>query len=395
MKGELYLDTENIFYSLRTSDRKQQLPPATDAQLFGADNDTSLVRKAGKIFDLLTSWYREHAKADPLEVHSYGQNWDPGVKALLLALTAEEESFARVVNAGNAEQEVDPNLRLGLYHRNGARTLHHSVGAAQHAAEQKLVKDLLIRLQDPAPASYLVGSADHDALFPLDHAVLERPTLDAWVLLPATSRVWRRFRLQGSYPHIPSSRVFTLDEVLRSSWTTGGRLKKARQGLNAYDMKRITAARESAGLPTEFTHDNRQQQRRLEGMVARLIGIHESNLVAARPGSPKWRNAIGADWLLDAANTSLFTEVSESERESVLNGTIAAPRLAQLIRAAGVRHLLHTEDAETVCSLIFGLTGLTSDYRAAAAACVEVMLRADSQAVAAVEPLTASRAFPS
>lgn len=357
MTAEVYLDTENLFRGFRPA---AQSPEAdtVQAELFGAavaDGEDSSIARMRRVVTAVFTWFDQVLREPPTRVSSYGKVWDQGVETFLTVLGENDvESFARVrgqaetdprwetagtqgrgtVPAGDSahgvalEVKPSPALRRALYKWEGVQTIHVHVETGKNKAEEKLARDFLENGSVPGAATrYIIGSGDHDAIYPFDHSCIDH-TIKAWVLLPPRHvGVYRKFGEAGSYPHIPAGRVMSLPEVLHQMRVHSNKEAQAvRRAAVKRRQARVSEAKSLHGLAAANNPDAALRH------VALVANIDVSQLRGAVPGSAEWRRALGEEWVVDAAESYLPEFMTEAEAVLLAKGRVHARRVGALVR---------------------------------------------------------------
>lgn len=365
MTAEVYLDTENVFRGFRPASQTAEAD-TVQAELFGepvADGE-SIIARMRRVVTALFQWFDRALSEPPSLVSSYGKVWDPGVETFLTVLAendvdtfarvrGEAETYSRWTEEGEASNrrapapprdvalEVKPAsaLRRALYRWAGVPTIHVHVEAGKNKAEERLVGDFLRAgpARDEA-ARYLLGSGDHDALYPFDHACIDK-TVKVWVLLPPRHfGTYRKFGDFGDYPHIPAGRVTSLPEVLHQMRVHRNESHKGRLAVLERRQARVRSALSISGVVAAIDPG-------LAHRVALIANIDVSQLHRAVPGSPEWRRALGEEWVVQAAATYLPELMSEGEAALLARGRVHPERIALLVRLSILRRAMTGHDA--------------------------------------------------
>ncbi|KQQ07556.1 hypothetical protein [Rathayibacter sp. Leaf296] len=339
MSGEVLLDTENVFHGVSAQQRPETDERTVQSVLFGdggtGERELCELRAMLRAVDLVLGWFEWHSGAEVAAVDSYGKRWDPAVDLLLRSLASGEEGLARIEVSRTWAPAIHPDALLVLFTRRGVRIIHHVVGNERHAAENELVDELRRRLDGGSPsAAYLLGGEDHDALLPADHLQARHPEVELWLLLPRSSRVWRRAHRLGALPHLAADRFVTVGELLRSfdegDAAVETRLaEEHRHRSSVLSRARSSLARRRVALLT-------QEQ---EGALASLSGVHAAGLQRQRQGSDAWVDAIGSAWLVAAADAFLPTVAGPAELARLRSSGIGGERAAYLVRQCGILRL--------------------------------------------------------
>ncbi len=354
MIGEVYLDTENVFRGFRPRTQSDDAD-TVQAELFGSavgDSEESSIARMRRVVTALYSWFEQVLHEAPRTVSSYGKVRDPGVETFLTVLAESDESFARVPGKAEAnsrrtqygeqvrgtdsdqgstvELVVKPSAEMtrALYTWAGVRTLHVSVGIGRDKAEQHLVRDFHAACsREGAPTRHILGSGDHGAIYPFDHACID-PAVKAWVLLPPRHLgQYRKFGEAGHYPHIPAGRVTSLPEVLHLMRVRRNkRTTEERRAAVTGRRVRVAKARSLPGLSA--ASDSVATMRH----VALVANIDVSQLRGAIPGSQQWLRALGERSVIDAVTSYLPEVVTEAEALVLAKGQVHPMRVAAIVR---------------------------------------------------------------
>jgi hypothetical protein len=360
--AELYIDSENLFFGFRAVSQDQR-SDTIQAQLFGTavgDETESSIARMQRVFTAIMQWCELNIAPAIDRVRSYGKVSDPGVRTVLWALGRESGSFAYVTDPD--QMGTDPNfvgpdqwMDVGLFHWRSVPVIHTAVGGKTNAAELRLVDDFRAEVgARTTPTRTLLGSSDHDAIMPFDHAALD-PEVRVWVLLTShRARDVKHFGPFGRYAHIPPSRVISLPELLddmRVGKNRGARIKRDR-----WESKRRRAI--EAAVDTLAAEAPTVKASTVLRRIALTANIDARALGQVKIDSPGWKKALGERWVSDAVNHYLRDLTSESEWADITLGRVHVLRLLSLVRICVIRRALENQFELTHETLRDGLDQL-------------------------------------
>ncbi|TQJ30701.1 hypothetical protein [Microbacterium sp. SLBN-146] len=380
MTAEAFFDAENVFYGLNARQRPAEEPLTIQESLFGAVEGTTRagdLRTLLRVVDLIVDWFERESGTTLTRIDTYGKPQDPAVIALLSALSADDDTFARVLGSQIIEPRVDRNMLLAVFRRRGTTVVHHSVGVEKHAAETVMVEELRVRLASPdRVGTYLLGGEDHDALFPADHLSVADPGVEFWFVVPVGSAAWRRAHRLGSYRHLDERRFAAIGEIIAAAAVAHGAPLDAERDA---DRRRITATIARAQRDARAVDDDGVPDHVGERLAA-LIGVHEAALAHTAVGSSRWREGIGDVWLQDAVDRHMSSVAGESELAAMRRSGIAGGRAAQLVRQCGILQIQSDEAGSGSAALLAYLSRMNAvfGYTTAISALATVVLRSSA-----------------